>query len=217
MVQKLNIIFEDNKIIVVVKPPGILSQSDITQRPDMLTMLKVYIKDKYNKPGNVYLGLVHRLDREVGGLMVFARNSKAAAFLSEQIREHQFAKKYLALVENWNLPDNGELQDYLLKDEYLNKTSFAKADQPQAKFSSLRYKVLSKNSEGTIVEIDLQTGRSHQIRAQFGLRGMPLLGDGKYGSQHKSDKIRLWAYALEFKESRDGEVLKFENRPEWIA
>ena len=215
------IVFEDNKILVVVKPPGILSQSDITGRPDMLTILKSYIKQKYNKPGNVYLGLVHRLDREVGGLMVFARNSKSAAYLSEQIREHHFKKKYIARIENWKLPTEGSLVDYLLKDESANKSSFSTSDNSKAKLSSLNYKVLRKVGAETIVEIDLQTGRSHQIRAQFGLRGMPLVGDLKYGSQvylnTKATNIALWAYSLEFQKQASTEIYKFIDYPNWFA
>jgi 23S rRNA pseudouridine1911/1915/1917 synthase len=210
------VIFEDNKIVVVVKPVGLLSQSDFTKKPDVLTLMKAYIKEKYNKPGDVYLGLVHRLDKEVGGIMVLARNSKSAKNLSEQIVNHQFNKKYIAMVEAYSLPESGVLEDYLLKNEYKNITEISKEGVEGAKKSILKYKLLKKGEKYSTVEIQLITGRSHQIRAQFGLRGMPLRGDVKYGAKNKEPEgIYLWAYSLSFIDPNNKERVEYKDFPEW--
>jgi len=175
---KLDILYEDNHIIVVVKPIGILSQADHTDDPDMLSILKVYIKDKYQKPGNVFLGLVHRLDRMVSGVMVFARTSKAASRLSEQVRNHEFNKQYLAVIHG-KLESGNTLVDYLLKDESNNTTTVVNSTQDNAKYAELSYEVMDYNNNLTLVKIDLKTGRAHQIRVQFSSRNYPLYGDKK--------------------------------------
>ena len=143
--QKLNILFEDNHIIVIEKIPNIPSQSDKTEDMDMQTMVKQYIKEKYAKPGNVYLGLVHRLDRPVGGVMVFAKTSKAAGRLSEQVRQKVFKKKYLAVVDGKVEPEQGTLEDYLYKDERNNISRVVKKEKKNAKFAKLDYKFSIKN------------------------------------------------------------------------
>ena len=207
----VDILYEDNHIIVAVKPCNILSQSDSTNDIDMLTILKKYIKDKYNKPGNVYLGLVHRLDRPVGGIMVFARSSKAASRLSEMIKKHDFTKKYLAIVNGILDKKEGEFKDYLLKKEDGNTIV---TDKNKGKLSILKYKVLdeSKSNNLTLVEIELLTGRHHQIRVQFASRGHSLYGDQRYGTRDNK-QIALWEYKLEFKHPVKKELMSFSCLP----
>lgn len=193
---ELNILYEDNHIIVVVKPFNILSQGDSTNDIDMLTMIKKYLKDKYSKPGNVYLGLVHRLDRPVGGIMVFAKSSKAASRLTNMIKNHNFTKKYLAVVNGILKEKEGSFTDYLKKTENGNTIVTSKKD---GKVSKLNYKVVEENKSNnlSLVEIELLTGRHHQIRVQFSSRNHCLYGDQRYGKCDKK-QIALWAYKLEF-------------------
>ena len=193
---KLNILYEDNHIIVVEKPFNVLSQSDNTGDMDMLTWIKSYIKEKYNKPGNVYLGLVHRLDRPVGGVMVFAKTSKAAGRLSDSIRKNEFDKTYLAVVHGIIKEKEGTFKDYLMK---LDNGNTIVTDSKKGKLSILHYKVLQVNKEKneSLVEIKLETGRHHQIRVQFASRGYPLCGDQRYGKMDNT-QIALFAYKLEF-------------------
>ena len=188
----LEVIYEDNHIIVVVKPPNVLSQKDSTNDIDMLTLVKNYIKVKYNKPGNVYVGLVQRLDRPVGGLMVFAKTSKAASRMSNMIKNHQFTKKYLAVVNGMLERKNGEFEDYLLKKE--NGMTIVSSN---GKYCCLKYKVLEENLNMnlSLIEVDLITGRHHQIRVQFASRNHPLYGDYRYGNS-SNKQIALWAYKL---------------------
>lgn len=192
---KLKVFYEDNHIIVVEKPFNILSQADSTNDIDMLTIVKEYIKEKYEKPGNVYLGLVHRLDRPVGGLMVFARTSKAASRLSEQVRTHKFSKKYLAVVSG-KIKEKDTLIDYLKKED--NGNTIVTTEE-KGKYSELSYKVLEYNEKlnQSLIEVDLKTGRHHQIRVQFASRGYPLCGDQRYGKQDNT-QIALYAYELKF-------------------
>ena len=208
---KLNVIYEDNHIIVVEKPCNILSQKDSTGDIDMLTIVKDYIKKKYNKPGNVYLGLVHRLDRPVGGIMVFARSSKAASRLSEMIKNHNFSKKYLAIVNGIFDKKEGKLSDYLLKKEDGNTIV---TDEKRGKLSSLKYKVLDENKSNnlSLVEILLLTGRHHQIRVQFSSRGHALYGDQRYGISD-DNQIALWAYELKFVHPVKKELMTFNCMP----
>jgi len=189
------IIYEDNHLLVVEKPVNVLVQADNTNDLDLLTSLKTYIKEKYNKPGNVYLGLVHRLDRPVGGVMVFARTSKAASRLSEQARNNKIIKKYLAVIDGIVKEPKGILEDYLLKSEKDNKTTVDK----NGKYSKLEYEVVEIQDGKTLVKIKLHTGRSHQIRVQFSSRNYPLWGDQKYNSNAMvGEQIALWSYHLEF-------------------
>ncbi len=187
-----NILYEDNHIIVVDKKINIPVQEDESKDLDLLTIIKQYLKDKYKKPGNVYLGLVHRLDRPVGGVMVFAKTSKAAARLSEQVRTHKISKKYYAVVEG-NLAKEGTLKDYLLKDRNHN---IVKVDS-RGKEAELSYKLIGSKQNLNLVDIDLKTGRSHQIRVQFASRNNPLYGDQKYNRQaYVGEQIALYAYSL---------------------
>lgn len=211
------IIYEDNHLLVVEKPRNMLVQEDNTKDLDLFSSLKSYIKEKYNKPGDVYLGLVHRLDRPVGGLMVFARTSKAASRLSEAIRVHDFHKSYLAVVEG-KLDKTGVFEDYLKKIESENKTIVDK----EGKYSKLSYEVLGYKDNLSLVLINLETGRSHQIRVQYSSRNHPLWGDQKYNKNAKvGEQIALWAYKIEFNHpvTKEKEIFKCEpfwNEYPWI-
>ncbi len=209
----LNVLYEDNHIIVVVKPKNVLSQEDETKDLDMLSIIKTYIKEKYNKPGNVYLGLVHRLDRMTSGVMVFAKTSKGASRLNEQIRSGEFKKRYLALVEGIVSPSVGELTNYLYKDEKLVK-SFVTNDSNKGKLSKLRYETQKVGKNQSLLEVELITGRHHQIRVQFSHIGHPLVGDVLYGSIFKQD-IKLHAYYLSFMHPITKERMEFINYPTW--
>lgn len=202
----INIIYEDNHLLVVEKPINIPTQEDNTKDKDLLTILKEYIKEKYNKPGNVYLGLVHRLDRPVGGIMVFARTSKAASRLSEQVRNKTFKKTYNAVVIG-NINKEGKLKDYLLKDE---KKNIVKVDK-NGKEAILNFKKLDFKNNMSLVEINLETGRSHQIRVQMSHYGYPLFGDQKYNKTSKTrEQIALFAKKIEFIHPTTNELLTFE-------
>ena len=198
MEEKLNIIFEDNHIIVVEKPVNVPSQGDKTGDVDMLTIIKEYLKEKYNKPGNVYLGLIHRLDRPVGGVMVFAKTSKAAARLSQQVREKVFKKKYLVIANGKFEKEKGILSDYLLKNERKNMSRVVEEGTKNSKFAELDYEVLKYDSELnlSVLKINLHTGRHHQIRVQLSSRNHSIYGDQKYGGRGHGKQICLWAYEL---------------------
>ena len=208
----LNILYEDNHIIVVVKEPNILVQSDDTNDLDMLTIIKSYLKDKYNKPGNVYLGLVHRLDRPVGGIMVFAKTSKAASRLSEDLRNKDINKTYIALVHG-NTKDNDTLVDYLIKDESTNTSTVTTKDI--GKESILEYKKLSYKNNMSLLEINLKTGRHHQIRVQLSNKGYPIYGDQRYGKDKIGIQIHLFASKLEFNHPVKKELMSFTYYPKW--
>ena len=207
-VNKLRVLYEDNHVIVVVKEKNVLSQADNTHDKDMLTIIKEYIKEKYNKPGNVYLGLVHRLDRPVSGIMVFAKTSKAASRLSDQVRKKEIKKTYMAVVKGIIKKDEDTFVDYLLK---LDNGNTIVTTKDKGKESVLTYKVLKRNYEKneTLVSIDLKTGRHHQIRVQFASRGYPLCGDQRYGKSDKT-QIALCAYKLEFIHPTTKQLMKFE-------
>ena len=213
--QDLEVVYETNHLIVVVKPAGILSQKDVTNDLDMMTLVKEYLKNKYNKPGEAFLGLVHRLDRMTSGLMVFGKTSKGASRLSEQIRNHEFIKKYFTVVEN-KITKDGTLTNKMSYDE---KTKKAYLDE-NGKLAVLHYKVI-KNEFGalglknnTLLEVLLETGRHHQIRLQMSAFSHPLLGDTLYGSKVKC-KIFLHAYYLSFNDPVTKEKLEFIKYPTW--
>lgn len=217
--QDLKVLFEDNHIIVVEKKPNIPSQADKTEDEDMLTMVKQYIKETYNKPGNVYLGLVHRLDRPVGGIMIFAKTSKAASRLSNQVREKVFKKKYLAVVDGKISQKQGTLEDYLYKDERNNKSKVVHKDKKNAKLAKLDYQVLKYNEVKnlSLLEINLHTGRHHQIRVQLANFGHSIFGDQKYGTRGKGKQIALWAYQLTVVHPITKEEMVFEDFPEPVG
>ena len=217
--QDLKVLFEDNHIIVVEKKPNIPSQADKTGDEDMLTMVKQYIKETYDKPGNVYLGLVHRLDRPVGGIMIFAKTSKAASRLSNQVREKVFKKKYLAVVDGKISQKQGTLEDYLYKDERNNTSKVVHKDRKNAKLAKLDYQVLKYNEvkDLSLLEINLHTGRHHQIRVQLANFGHSIFGDQKYGTRGKGKQIALWAYQLTIVHPITKEEMVFEDLPEPVG
>ena len=214
--EKMEIIYEDNHIIVVKKEPNIPSQADKTEDIDMLSMTKEYIKEKYNKPGNVYIGLVHRLDRPVGGVMVFAKTSKAASRLSNQVREKTFKKKYLAVVDGKFEEMQGELEDYLYKDERNNMSKVVNKEKKNSKLAKLDYEVLAYNEikDLSLVKVNLHTGRHHQIRVQLANFGHSIYGDQKYGNRGKGKQIALWAYQLTIQHPITKEEMTFRCLPE---
>ena len=201
----MNIIYEDNHLLVVEKPVNIPVQADKSGDEDLLTILKKYLKEKYNKPGDVYLGLVHRLDRPVSGAMVFAKTSKAASRLSKQIQKHEFKKIYMAVIEG-KVSESGTFKDKLKKDE---KTNITKVSE-DGKEAGLRYNLIGFENNLSLVRISLKTGRSHQIRVQFASRKIPLYGDQKYNPKAVKDQIALFASKLEFKHPVTKEIMSFE-------
>lgn len=217
--ENLKVIFEDNHIIVVEKKPNIPSQSDKTGDIDMLTIVKQYIKEKYNKLGNVYLGLVHRLDRPVGGVMIFAKTSKAASRLSNQVREKIFKKKYLAVVDGRFKEKEGSLEDYLYKDERNNISRVVNKEKKNSKLAKLDYKELVYNEvkDLSLLEINLHTGRHHQIRVQLANAGHSIFGDQKYGKRGQGKQIALWAYELTIEHPITKEEITFKDFPESIG
>lgn len=191
----INVIYEDNHLLVIEKPINIPMQEDSSKDLDLLNMVKQYLKEKYNKPGDAYCGLVHRLDRPVGGICVFAKTSKAASRLSDQIAKHDFKKEYMAVVLDNGLKDKGTFEDHLLKDRNKN---LVKVD-PKGKYAKLEYEVLRRKDNLALVHINLHTGRSHQIRVQFSSRNHALYGDQRYNKLAKSkEQIALWAYRITF-------------------
>ncbi len=217
--RSLKILYEDNHIIVVEKMPNIPSQSDKTGDIDMLTLVKQYIKEKYNKPGNVYVGLVHRLDRPVGGIMIFAKTSKAAGRLSNQVREKTFKKKYLAVVDGKFEKQTGILEDYLYKDERNNISKVVNKEKKNAKLAKLEYEVVKYNEVKnlSLVKINLYTGRHHQIRVQLANFNHSIFGDQKYGTRGKGKQIALWAYELTIIHPVTKEEMKFKDLPEAVG
>lgn len=189
------ILFEDNHLLVIHKPAGLLSQEDHTDRPDALTLCKEYIKKKYDKPGNVFLGLLHRLDRPVSGVMVFAKTSKAASRISEQIRSRKVRKRYRAVVYGFP-PPNGVLEHHLEKDRKKNLVKVVKRPTRKSKKAKLSFNTMSSDDSLSLVDINLETGRAHQIRVQFAEIGSPIWGDKRYG---KEEPAHIALHAFSFK------------------
>lgn len=193
----LNVLYEDNHIIVVLKPQNVASQGDESGDQNMLDMVKDYVKQTKNKPGNVFVGLVHRLDRPTGGVMVFAKTSKAASRLTEQIKTGEMHKKYLAVVQGVPKNSREHLVNYLLKNPKKNTVSVVPQTTTNAKRAELEYKLVGSCDGYSLLEINLITGRSHQIRVQLSHIGFPLYADVKYGANSaKGQNLGLWAYEL---------------------
>ena len=213
LADELNILYEDNHLLCVIKPPGMLSQGDKTGDISVLDVAKAYLKKKYQKPGNVYLGLVHRLDRPVGGVVVFARTSKAARRLSEAFRTRAVEKHYLAVVSGRPDPESGELFDFLKKAG--TKTIVTTPDDPGGKEAILRYDTLETIDEKSLVSVELLTGRRHQIRVQLARSGSPVIGDVKYGGQSipPGGMIALFAHRLVIPHPISGNPVDFSARP----
>lgn len=216
--EKIKVIYEDNHLLVVEKPVNILSQADNTNDPDMLTILKKYIKEKYQKSGEVYLGLVHRLDRPVGGVMVFARTSKAASRLSEEIRTRNFKKVYTALVHGIIKEKTGTLRNFLYKDEKANMVEVVPETDPRGKEAVLDYEVIEYRDNMSVVRVNLHTGRPHQIRVQFSNIGHPLFGDQRYGKAVNitGEQIHLWSSELTLTHPTTKETMTFTSKPNWL-
>ncbi len=214
MDNKPSILFEDNHIIVAVKPPNMLTQGDATNDQDLLSLLKAYIKEEYNKPGEAYVGLVHRMDRPVGGLLCFARTSKAASRLSEQVRTHALRREYVCVAEG-ETPDSFRLIDYLEKDE---NTNMVRVLPPylklQGKEAILCGRTVARQGDYSLVIIRLETGRAHQIRVQMQNSGHPLWGDNRYGSGKPGQQIALWGMRLTLMHPITGQQMVFIAPPE---
>ena len=212
------IIYEDNHLLVAVKPPNQLTQGDETGDLALLDELKGYIKVKYEKPGEVYLGLVHRLDRPVGGLVAFARTSKAASRLSEQLRSHAMHRDYLAVCENGDsMPDSGTLHHWLLKDEASGNVRTAKPGTQGAQEAKLSYRVLARKDGTALVHVVLETGRKHQIRVQFSASGHALMYDMRYGNGERGKNIALWGAMLTLTHPTLKESMTFTSIPRTSA
>ncbi len=204
------ILYEDNHLLVVDKPAGLLSQADRSNNPDVLKLCKEYIKKEYKKPGNVWLGLVHRLDQPVSGAMVLAKTSKAASRLSEQVRTHSIKKTYWAFV--YGMTPTGEtLTHFLEKDSKTNIVKAYNSRKGKAKEATLHYNTIKQSKDYSVVEVDLVTGRPHQIRVQLQKIGHPIWGDYKYGEQGSGPgkKLALRAMKLEFRHPTKSEILTF--------
>lgn len=208
--KEFDIMYEDNHIIVVVKPQMTACCPDESKDDNLLDQIKRYIKVKYDKPGNVYVGLVHRLDRPTGGVMVYAKTSKAAARLTEGLQNGDFEKKYLTVLCGSLDGERGTLCHYLRKNTVNNMVYICTPTEDGAKYAELDYKVLEDKSKYSLVEVRLHTGRTHQIRVQMAGISHPIFGDMRYGgAQAQKGKLALWAYSLSFLHPVTKERLKF--------
>jgi len=214
MNEELIVLYEDNHIIVVLKEQNIPSCEDESKDKDLLTMVKEYLKEKYNKPGNVFVGLVHRLDRPTGGVMVFAKTSKAAARLSEQMKTGDFEKKYFAVLVGLLREKKGTLVHYMKKNAVNNMVYVCAQTTEGGKMASLEYKMVEEYKNFTLAEIKLHTGRSHQIRVQMNAIGNPVFGDMRYGGEKaQKGNLALWAYELSFTHPVTKERMVFKIEP----
>ncbi|MEP3479119.1 MAG: RluA family pseudouridine synthase [Fuerstiella sp.] len=208
-----DVLYEDNHLLVVNKPAGILSMGDDTGDSTIAEMAARYLKVKYNKPGNVFVGVVHRLDRPVSGVLVLARTSKAASRLSDQFRKSVVKKTYTAIVEGTPQRAEATLTDYLLKDHRTNKVSVVSENQPGSKKSILRYAVQHHGSDQAVLGVYPETGRSHQIRVQLANCGHPIVGDTRYGSQAKTGgRIYLHASSIQVEHPTQKTQLQFDAK-----
>jgi 23S rRNA pseudouridine1911/1915/1917 synthase len=213
-VSTLKILYQDNHLIAVVKPPGLATQADTKGGPSLLDQTKQWIKTEQNKPGNVFLGLVHRLDKPVAGVVLFAKTSKGASRLSKQFRERITQKIYQAVVSGTPIQADGSLVHYLRKEKSLKATVFTRPT-PGAKKAVLSYTLIENFATASILEIKLETGRFHQIRAQLAFMGNPILGDIKYGapSSLPDRQIALYAQKLIFQHPISGDEITLESPP----
>ena len=213
--EELNVVYEDNHIIVVIKPQNVPTQEDESHDKDLLTMVKEYIKVKENKPGNVFVGLVHRLDRPTGGIMVFAKTSKAASRLTQEMHTGDFKKRYLTVVVGKPREKRAKLVNYLLKNARTNTVQVVPELTTNAKRAELDYVVLDEKEKVSLLDVNLATGRSHQIRVQLKNIGCPVYGDVKYGGDKlaKGHNLALWAYELKFVHPTTKENMTFKCYP----
>ncbi|MEI3599363.1 MULTISPECIES: RluA family pseudouridine synthase [unclassified Oceanobacillus] len=211
----LKILYEDNHLLFVIKPVNIPVQEDRTGDPDLLNVVKSDIKERYNKPGNVYVGMVHRLDRPVGGVMVFAKTSKAASRISDVIRKQEMEKKYLAIVRGVPDKEFAHLEDYLVKNKKKNIVHTSTRENKEAKRALLDFEVLGTKKGLSLLAITLHTGRPHQIRVQLASRGLPLYGDQKYGENvnKPGEQIALWSSELALPHPTKKEKIRISAAP----
>ena len=213
---EIPVLYEDNHLLVVVKPANLPTQGDSSGDVDLLNILKDYIGNKYQKPGNVYMGLVHRLDRPVGGVMVFAKTSKAASRLSEAFAKHSQDRQYFAVLQG-EMTAPRTLENELLKDAKTGNTRAVKPGTPGAKHAKLDTAPIATRDGLTLTRVQLYTGRSHQIRVQHLAAGFPLWGDARYGGGKPGQQIALWAVKLAFKHPTKDETLTFTYAPPAIG
>jgi 23S rRNA pseudouridine1911/1915/1917 synthase len=212
--QLMQILYEDNHLLVVDKPAGLPTQGALSGTPSLISQAKQYIRQKYRKPGNVYLGVVSRLDSVTSGVIVLARTSKAAARLTEQFRSRSAEKTYWAVVEGKPQPAAGELVDWIAKNEREQRMEVVPAGPLEAREARLAYKTLHTSDGVSLVEINLETGRKHQIRLQLASRGHPILGDAKYGSKRRfASGIALHCRKLVIEHPTTKQRLTFESKP----
>lgn len=218
LINMVKVLYEDNHLIAVFKPAGILVQGDETKDECLMDQVKEYLKEKYHKPGQVFLGLLHRLDRPVSGVVLFAKTSKGAARLSEQIRTHKVEKIYNALIEGKLKNKKGTLINWILKNEKTNKVQVFDKETKDALYAELSYEVLKEKDGKSLVKIILKTGRPHQIRAQFAHLGHPLVGDVKYGAKEalKDQSIALSAVSLTFKTATGDDNKTISIEPNFV-
>lgn len=207
--------YEDNHVVVVRKEAGEIVQGDKTGDKPLSEYVKDYIKEKYNKPGNVFCGVVHRIDRPVAGLVIFARTSKALTRLNDMLRKGEIHKTYWALVEGRPAKREGELTDWLQSDGRMNKTRVVKEGEADAKLSRLRYRTIAEGERYTLLEINLLTGRKHQIRCQLSHMGNPIKGDLKYGAKRSNPGggISLLARHIEFEHPVSHREISLDTAP----
>ena len=211
---ELIILYEDNHVIVVLKPQMVACCPDESGDYNLFDCVKDYLKEAYNKPGNAFLGLVHRLDRPTGGVMVFAKTSKAAARLSEQMKNGGFEKKYYAVLCGTPSKKKAVLENYLRKNSINNTVYVCTQTEEGAKFASLEYEIKQEKAGLSLAEINLNTGRTHQIRVQTAAINCPVYGDMRYGGDKAvKGRLALWAYSLRFKHPTTGESMKFMIEP----
>lgn len=211
-IDQSQVIYEDNHLVVVNKAPGILVQGDETGDETLLDIVKEYIKEKYNKPGAVFLAPVHRLDRPVSGVVVFARTSKAAERMAKIFQEHKITKKYIALVGKKPQYDEDTMINWMKKDEKKNRSHVYQSEKKGGKYVETYYQMLGRVGDNYCLEVIPKTGRSHQIRAQLGNIGSPIIGDMKYGAPKRIMKgklIFLHARELEFEHPVKKEPVRF--------
>ncbi len=208
-------VYEDNHIIIVRKESGEIVQGDKTGDTPLSEIIKAYLKEKYNKPGNVFCGVVHRIDRPVAGLVVFAKTSKALARLNDMLQKGEIHKTYWALVEGKREEKEGEIESWLLSDGRLNKTRVVSKGTPDAKLSKLKYRVIAEGERYSLLEVKLLTGRKHQIRVQLSSTGTPIKGDLKYGARRSNPGggISLIAKKVEFIHPVSKEKIEVETDP----
>ena len=211
----MEVVYEDNHIIIVNKSSGEIVQGDKTGDTPLSEHVKNYLKEKYNKPGNVFCGVVHRIDRPVSGLVIFAKTSKALERLNKMLRDGNIHKTYWALVEGVPGCQEKTLENFLVSDGRINKTFVSDCRNPEAKKSILSYKTVARGDRYTLLEVNLLTGRKHQIRAQLSANGNPIKGDLKYGARrsNRDGSISLQAHRIEFIHPHSGQRISLEIPP----